>query len=82
MSGELTTAEQLVRDLVVASIQLGDEVRTFSRRLWVRPQLDSLANKGLLTWKFDDNADFEATPTSVLCEQVGVRSLATLSVVE
>lgn len=70
---ELTTAETLVLDLVIARCRLGVMRPVFESRLWIKPQLDSLAHRGLVTWHFDDNADFQVTPTQELLEVIGAR---------
>lgn len=62
----LTTAELLVLELVIAHRMLGVHQLVLSRDLWVRPQLDSLADRGLLTWSFDDNANFSVSGSSDL----------------
>ena len=68
VSDELTTAESLVLQLVIAHSLLGAECTTLANRLWIRPQLDALRDKGLLTWNFDENADFWVIPTPLLMQ--------------
>jgi hypothetical protein len=60
---DLTTAETLVLEVVITHLLLGAGSTTFSHRLWLRPQLERLAGLGLVTWAFDENADFVATAT-------------------
>lgn len=61
--GELTTAETLVLGVLVAHRLLGADHTTLSRSLWVKPQLDSLSIRDLVTWTFDEQANFRAIAT-------------------
>ena len=75
----LTTAETLVLDLIVARCQLGVKAPTFPQRLWVKPQLDSLAQLGLLSWTYDRNGDFEVVPTAELMKVVALDGTGAMS---
>jgi len=65
-SGELTTAETLVLGVLAAHKMLGAEHTTLSRNLWVKPQLDSLCMRELLTWAFDEESNFRIIATDRL----------------
>src|SRR4051794_35264808 len=54
----LTTAESLVLEVVVAHRLLGAPFSVLSSSHWVRPQLDALADLGLISWDFDSEANF------------------------
>lgn len=64
--GRLTTAETLVLGVLVAHRQLGADHTTLSRNLWVKPQLDSLSIRDLVTWTFDEQGDFRVIATDRL----------------
>ena len=66
MSRQLTTAETLLMEVLVAHRLLGAEHSTLDRGLWVKPQLETLREHGLVTWTFDENANFQVTPTAHL----------------
>lgn len=64
----LTTAESLIVELVAAHHALGLPATTLSNRLWVRPQLEALQVLGVVSWVFDENADFRIKAEPVLFE--------------
>lgn len=64
----LTTAEALLVEAIVLAHIGGSPHWTIERERWVRPQLDELVDRGLVTWEFDDNANFRVVPTQVLIE--------------
>lgn len=66
MPRQLTTAETLVLEVLVAHQRLGAQDTTLDRRLWVKPQLETLRELGLVTWTYDENADFRVTATEQL----------------
>ena len=71
-----TTAETLVLETVVLGTMLGLDHWVFSNRCWVQPQLEALSHHGLVTWRFDENADFKVTPTERLRNGPEFQSLA------
>jgi hypothetical protein len=64
----LTTAEALVVEAIVLAHISGSPHWTIERERWVRPQLEELAERGLVVWEFDDDANFRVTPTQVLVD--------------
>ena len=66
MQPHLTTAETLVLEVLVAQTLLGVQPTTLDRRLWVKPQLETLRDYGLVTWTFDEDANFRVTSTEQL----------------
>jgi len=66
MSRQLTTAETLVLEVLVAHKLLGAQHSTLDRRLWVKPQLETLREFGLVTWTYDEDANFRVTATDRL----------------
>jgi len=66
MSRQLTTAETLVLEVLVAHKLLGNQHSTLDGRLWVKPQLETLREHGLVTWTFDEDANFRVTSTDQL----------------
>lgn len=63
----LTVAEGLIIDVLVLATMNGAGTWTFDRDgMWITPQLDSLADKGLLTWAWDEESNFLVTPTAEL----------------
>jgi hypothetical protein len=66
MSPHLTTAESLVLEVLVAHKLLGAPHSTLDRCLWVKPQLETLREHGLVTWTFDEDANFRVTSTEQL----------------
>jgi hypothetical protein len=66
MSRQLTTAETLVLEVLVAHKLLGAQHSTLDRRLWIKPQLETLREFGLVTWTYDENANFLVTATDRL----------------
>lgn len=63
MPRRLTTAETLVLEVLVAHNLLGAQHTTLDRRLWVKPQLETLRELGLVTWTYDEDANFLVTAT-------------------
>ena len=66
MSRQLTTAETLVLEVLVAHKLLGAQHSTLDRRLWIKPQLETLREFGLVTWAYDEDANFRVTATDQL----------------
>jgi hypothetical protein len=66
MSPHLTTAETLVLEVLVAHKLLGAPHSTLDKCLWVKPQLETLREHGLVTWTFDEDANFRVTSTDQL----------------
>ena len=66
MSRQLTTAETLVLEILVAHSLLGAQHSTLDGRLWVKPQLETLREHGLVTWTFDEDANFRVISTEQL----------------
>jgi len=66
MSPHLTTAESLVLEVLVAHKLLGAPHSTLDRCLWVKPQLETLREHGLVTWTFDEDANFRVISTEQL----------------
>jgi hypothetical protein len=66
MPRELTTAETLVLEVLVAHTLLGAQHTTLNRRLWVKPQLETLRELGLVTWTYDEDANYQVTATDRL----------------
>jgi hypothetical protein len=66
MSRQLTTAETLVLEVLVAHKLLGAQHSTLDRRLWIKPQLETLREFGLVTWTYDKDANFRVTATDRL----------------
>ena len=66
MSRQLTTAETLVLEVLVAHRLIGTQHSTLDGRLWVKPQLETLREHGLVTWTFDEDANFRVTSTEQL----------------
>lgn len=66
VSCRLTTAETLVLGVVAAHRLRGADHTTLSRDLWVKPQLESLSVRELLSWTFDDDANFRVVATDRL----------------
>jgi len=62
----LTTAEELLLETLVARVMTGATSWAFPHRLWIKPWVDRLAHEGLITWCFNDDGDFELTPTKAL----------------
>ena len=72
----LTTAESLIVEIVVAQHLLEAPHTVLSNSHWVRPQLDSLAYRGLIAWEFDDEANFRIVPRAAILdlpESVAIR---------
>ena len=68
MPRRLTTAETLVLEVLVAHNLLGAQHTTLDRRLWVKPQLETLRELGLVTWTYDEDANFLVTSTDELMQ--------------
>ena len=66
MQRHLTTAETLVVEILVAHKLLGAPHTTLDRRLWVKPQLETLQELGLITWTYDEDANFRVASTDHL----------------
>lgn len=66
MPRQLTTAESLVLEVLVAHRLLGAQHSTIDRRLWVRPQLEALRELLLVEWTYDEDANFRVTATEQL----------------
>ena len=66
MSPQLTTASTLVLEVLVAHKLLGVPHSTLDRCLWVKPQLEALRERGLITWTYDEDANFRVTSTEQL----------------
>jgi hypothetical protein len=64
MYARLTTAEALVLEVLVAHKLLGAPYSTFDSRLWIKPQLETLQEHGLIDWTFDEDANFRVTSTA------------------
>jgi hypothetical protein len=76
MAEQLTTAEALVLEVLVAHRLLGAGHSTLDRRLWVKPQLEALRGRGLLTWTFDEDANFRVTTTDRLMSTTEAATIA------
>lgn len=63
MPRRLTTAETLVFEVLVAHNLLGAQHATLDRQLCIKPQLDTLQELGLVTWTYDEDANFLVTAT-------------------
>lgn len=63
---ELTTAESLIVEIVVAQHLLRAPHTVLGSRHWVRPQLDAMAARGLISWEYDSDANFRITPEATL----------------
>jgi hypothetical protein len=55
---QLTTAESLVLEVLVAHSLIGAPQSTLARALWVTPQLEGLRERGLVSWSFDEDANY------------------------
>ena len=66
MQRHLTTAETLVVEILVAHKLLGAPHTTLDRNLWVKPQLETLQELGLITWTYDEDANFRVASTDHL----------------
>lgn len=62
----LTTAETLLLETLIAHRLVGVTTSTFKKDLWIRPQLESLQDMGLVVWSFNTDADFQVTSTEAL----------------
>ena len=62
-------------ELVIAHRTLGVSATVLPNRLWVRPQLESLAERGLVTWDFDADANFRIESTAVAMRLDSARTL-------
>ena len=71
----LTTAESLIVELVIAHRLLQTPYTVLSNRHWVRPQLDSLRERGLIDWSFDSEANFQIVPDPSLMGLPETRAL-------
>lgn len=77
MTGDdLTTAESLVLELLVAHRILGAQPSRLPRGLWIRPQLERLEDLGLLRWTFDSAGDFEVRADDHLLHRADARAMA------
>lgn len=77
-SARLTTAEALVVDLLVAHRLLGAIEVVPPGYLWARPPLDSLEDKGFLSWSFyaEENFSIACSPcllSSPVVSHIGAR---------
>ena len=76
MPRQLTTAEALLLEVLVAHKLLGAQHSTLDRRLWVRPQLEALRELLLVDWTYDQDANFRVVATEQLMSNAEAMAIA------
>lgn len=53
----------MIVELLVAQSLRGASSTTLAHRYWVKPQLEELEERGLITWRYDQDGDFAVVVT-------------------
>jgi hypothetical protein len=63
---DLNTPETMILEALVGRVVSGAGSWTFEHRLFLKPYLESLTGKGLVTYRLDEDANWVVTPTPAL----------------